>query len=93
MPNWKHTIRIKDLLKHDAEDHDQTACEIGPVAAQRVKDLANKLTSREPFLSADLEEVAEALADVENEESPQEAFNDALANLYDIGDLHSIWVG
>lgn len=92
MPQWNHTLKIKELFEHDAEDHDEVARRIGPIVSGRVRKLAEKIKAEDPDLSSDLEESADYFADCEDEEQAQRMFNDALAELYDIGDQHRIWI-
>jgi len=92
MPRWDHTLHLKELWAEEHDDRNEQATRIAPVVAERVAALGRRLESKAPFLSADLEELAEEFGDVPNETRPSAAFNEILGNLYDLADAHRIWI-
>lgn len=93
MPRWEHKLSVKELFEPDAEDHDEVARRIGPLVAERVRALAKKVEAKDAYLSIALEDCADYFADCEGEERAQSMFNDALNDLYDLGDRYRIWIG
>ena len=92
MPRWDHTLRLKELWADRTNNDNKQASEIAATVADRVAALGRKLDTKAPFLSADLEEIAEEFRDVPEQDRPQEAFNDILSSLYDLADAHRIWI-
>lgn len=92
MPRWDHTLRLKELWAKPAEDDDAQAAEVAPQVAERIKKLAKKVEQSKPFLSSDLEDIADEFEDIPNCDSPERAFNRTLNHLYDLADEHRIWV-
>jgi len=99
MPRWDYTIQAKDLLTHSQDDEENTkvALDSAPIMVGRIKKLIEKLQKHADdnyWIIDDLDRVVWAFEDVKdnNEGDPLETFNDALAQLYDVGDQHRIWV-
>jgi hypothetical protein len=93
MARWKHELKIKDLFLHLEGDQDENAKKVAPEVSARVAALSKRLTSKDPMLSSDLEEIADSFSVVHEDDEPSEMFNGVLSDLYDLGDRHRIWIG
>jgi hypothetical protein len=94
MPNWRYTLPLKDLLSDDENaDFNAASVVIAPQAAERVRHLMKRVAD-DGHLYIELDEVADMFDDVLNVpvEVAQVAFNDAMKMLYDLSDIHRVWV-
>lgn len=90
MANWKHKLKLKDLLVYHGPDfdYDTQALEIAPIAASRVQTLMDRL-DKASALFEELGYIRDAFSDTECSDD----FNDALEMLYDVGDYkHNLWI-
>lgn len=88
MPEWRKTVRLKQLLSHDAEIPSSVLRETALKFAERLK--------REPEYETDIDllTIVDQFEDIaEADDATLQDFNDLLAELYDWADAERVWIG